>query len=123
MIWRWLTTTAALFVAVTLIPGLSHDGTVLQLFLVAAVFGLVNALLKPLVMLLTCPFILLTFGLFTLVINALMLMATAWVSARWELGFSVSGFWAAFFGGLLIGLVNTALTGSTMKAGKEREEK
>ncbi len=110
LLWRWLSTTAALFVAVTVVPGITYIGTPFGLFVVAAVFGLVNALLKPLVTLLTCPLILVSFGLFTLVINALMLLATARVSASWNLGFDVTGFWAAFFGGLLVGLVNTALS-------------
>lgn len=110
MLWRWVSTTAALFIAVTLIPGITHDGSLLSLFLVAAVFGLVNATLKPLVAVLTCPLILLSFGLFALVINALMLLATSWLSSRWGLGFSVTGFWPAFFGGLLIGVVNAMLT-------------
>lgn len=110
LLWRWLSTTAALFLAVSLVPGIRFTGPILQLFVVAAIFGLVNATLKPLLAFLTCPLILLTFGLFTLVINALMLLATAWFSTAWGLGFSVSGFWAAFVGGLLIGLVNTLLT-------------
>lgn len=110
MIWRWISTTAALFVAVTIVPGITFDGPILNLFLVAAVFGLVNALLKPIVTLLTCPLVVLTFGLFTFVINALMLLVTSSLSARWGLGFSVASFWPAFWGGLLIGIVNTILS-------------
>ena len=59
--------------------------------LVAAVFGLVNSLLRPLLTVLTCPLIVLTLGLFTLVINALMLLLTGWLSARWNLGFARRG--------------------------------
>ena len=51
-----------------------------------------------------------TLGLFTLVINACMLLLTGWLSARWDLGFSVTGFWAAFFGGLVVGLVSVLLS-------------
>jgi putative membrane protein len=59
---------------------------------------------------LTCPLIVVTLGLFTLVINALMLLVTGWLSARWDLGFTVSGFWAAFWGGLVVGLVSLMLS-------------
>ena len=67
-----------------------------------------NSLLRPLLTVLTCPLIVVTLGLFTLVINALMLLVTGWLSARWDLGFAVSGFWPAFWGGLVVGLVSLA---------------
>ena len=69
-----------------------------------------NSLLRPILTVLTCPLIVVTLGLFTLVINACMLLLTGWLSARWDLGFSVSGFWAAFFGGLVVGLVSVVLS-------------
>ncbi len=93
----------------TLGSRLLHHGTrlqrrpSLQLLLVAAVFGIVNSLLRPLLTVLTCPLIVLTLGIFTLVINALMLLVTGWLSTRWDLGFTVSGFWPAFWGGLVVG--------------------
>jgi len=59
---------------------------------------------------LTCPLVLLTLGLFTLVINALMLRLTGWISGLFDLGFYVDGFWPAFWGGLIIGIVSTILT-------------
>jgi putative membrane protein len=68
---------------------------------------------------LTCPLILVTLGLFTLVINALMLMLTGALSERWGLGFIVTGFWAAFFGGLVVGLVSVVL--SLLLPGKREE--
>ena len=61
-------------------------------------FGLVNSLVRPLLTVLTCPLIVITLGLFTLVINAVMLMLTGWLSESWDLGFSVTGFWPAFWG-------------------------
>jgi putative membrane protein len=70
----------------------------------------VNSLLRPLLTVLTCPLIVLTLGLFTLVINAVMLMVTGWLSARWDLGFTVAGFWPAFWGGLVVGLVSLMLS-------------
>ena len=107
---HWLLNAAALWAAAALIPGLEFTGGPGRLLLVAAVFGIVNSILRPLLTVLTCPLIVITLGLFTLVINALMLLVTGWVSESWNLGFAVSGFWAAFFGGLVVGLVSTALS-------------
>lgn len=107
---RLLVNAAALFVAAWIVPGIRHDGSLLSLLVVALVFGIVNSLLRPLITLLTCPLILLTLGLFTLVINALMLMVTGLLSGQLGLGFHVDGFWAAFVGGLIVGLVSVVLS-------------
>jgi putative membrane protein len=107
---HWILNAAALWAAAALIPGLDFTGGLGSLLLVAAVFGIVNSTLRPLLTILTCPLIVLTLGLFTLVINALMLLVTGWLSESWGLGFAVSGFWAAFFGGLVVGLVSTVLS-------------
>jgi putative membrane protein len=110
LVLHWLLNAAALWLAAWLLPGLDFQGTVLQLLMVAAVFGIVNSLLRPILTVLTCPLIVVTLGLFTLVINALMLLLTGWLSVRWDLGFSVTGFWAAFFGGLVVGLASVFLS-------------
>jgi putative membrane protein len=110
LVLHWLLNAAALWLAAWLLPGLDFQGTLLQLLLVAAVFGIVNSLLRPILTVLTCPLIVVTLGLFTLVINALMLLLTGWLSVRWDLGFSVTGFWAAFFGGLVVGLASVLLS-------------
>jgi putative membrane protein len=107
---HWLFNAAALWVAAYFLTGLDFDGTIVQLLLVAAVFGIVNSLLRPLLTVLTCPLIILTLGIFTLVINALMLLVTGWLSTRWGLGFTVTGFWPAFWGGLVVGLVSLLLS-------------
>jgi putative membrane protein len=107
---HWILNAAALWVAAALIPGLDFNGGLGRLLLVAAIFGIVNSTLRPILTVLTCPLIVLTLGLFTLVINALMLMVTGWLSEGWNLGFTVSGFWAAFFGGLVVGLVSLILS-------------
>jgi putative membrane protein len=107
---HWGFNAIALWVAAYFITGLDFTGDLLHLILVAAVFGLVNSLLRPLLTVLTCPLIVLTLGLFTLVINALMLLVTGWLSARWDLGFSVAGFWPAFWGGLVVGIVSLVLS-------------
>ena len=108
---RWLVTTVALYLAVVLVPGIMFDEShgAWRLILVALVFGGVNALLRPLLTLLTCPLILVTFGIFFLVVNALLLMATSWASLKLGLGFTVTGFWPAFAGGLVVSIASTVL--------------
>ncbi len=107
---RWLINTLALYLAVQIVNGVHYDKGPLGLLIVAAIFGLVNSTLKPLLTILSCPLILFTLGLFTLVINALLLMLTAWLSAQFDLGFRVDGFWPAFWAGLLIGIVSVFLS-------------
>jgi putative membrane protein len=119
---HWILNAAALWAAAALIPGLAFTGGPGKLLLVAAVFGIVNSTLRPLLTILTCPLIVLTLGFFTLVINAVMLMVTGWLSESWNLGFTVSGFWPAFFGGLVVGLVSMILSvGLAPKPSKDQE--
>lgn len=107
---RLLINAVALFAAVKLIPGMHFTGGIGQLLLVAFVFGLVNAVVRPILTLLSCPLIVVTLGLFLLVINAVMLWLTSWLSTRFALGFQVDGFLTALLGGLVIGIVSTVLT-------------
>jgi putative membrane protein len=106
LIIRLFVNAVALWVAARVLDGIELPEEILPVLLVAAVFGLVNALIKPLVFLLSLPVVLLTLGLFTIVINALMLMLT---DALMD-SLTVSGFWAALLGSLLISLVSTALS-------------
>ena len=103
---RILVNAAALWIATKIVPGVEHTGTLVSLLLVALVFGVLNAIVRPLLKLLTCPLILLTLGLFTFVINALMLWLTSAVSERFGLGFHVEGFVAAFLGALVVTVVS-----------------
>jgi putative membrane protein len=107
---RILINAAALWLATRIVPGVEHTGPALSLLLVALVFGVINAIVRPLLKLLTCPLILLTFGLFTFVINALMLWLTSAVSGALGLGFHVAGFIAAFLGALVVTVVNLILS-------------
>ncbi|GAA3897201.1 phage holin family protein [Streptomyces lacrimifluminis] len=79
------------------------------LIVVALLFGLVNFLVKPLVQVLTFPLFILTLGLITLVVNALMLLLTSWLADKFDLSFHVEGFWTAVLGGLIISIVSWAL--------------
>ena len=110
MILRVLINAAALWVAVRFVPGLSFDGEPLLLLGVALVFAVVNTIVKPIVTLFSLPAVLLTLGLFLLVINALMLWFTGWISTRLGLGFHVQGFGPAFLGAIVVGLVAWALS-------------
>jgi putative membrane protein len=107
---RLLVNAAALWVATVLVPGVSYHGGPLPLLAVALVFGVLNASLRPLAKILTFPLIILTLGIFALVINGLMLWLTSSLSSALGLGFHVSGFWAAFWGGLVVSLVSTVLS-------------
>ncbi|MEU9244927.1 phage holin family protein [Streptomyces shenzhenensis] len=104
----------ALAVAVWLLDKITLTGDstakkVWTLILVALVFGLVNFLVKPIVKILTFPLFILTLGLITLVVNALMLLLTSWVCDKLDLSFHVEGFWTAVLGGLIISIVSWAL--------------
>jgi len=107
---RLLVNAAALWVATQIVPGVSYSGGPLPLLGVALVFGVVNAVIRPVAKILTFPIIILTLGIFALVINGLMLMLTSALSSALELGFHVSGFWAAFWGALVVSLVSTILS-------------
>ena len=111
LILRLIINAIALFAATKVgIPGLSFEGSWVTIVVVAFIFGLVNALIRPLLTLLTCPLILLTFGLFTLIVNAMLLALTGWVAGQAGLGFTVNGFWAAFVGALVVSVVSWALS-------------
>lgn len=101
---------AALWAATQIVPGVRHDGPWTSLLLVALVFGVLNAVVRPILKLLTCPLIILTLGLFTFVINALMLWLTSTVSETMNLGFHVAGFVPAFLGALIVTLVSVLLS-------------
>ncbi|MFF6827831.1 phage holin family protein [Streptomyces longwoodensis] len=104
----------ALAVAVWLLDKITLTGDstgkeVGTLIVVALLFGLVNFLVKPVVQVLTFPLFVLTLGLITLVVNALMLLLTSWLADKLDLSFHVEGFWTAVLGGLIISIVSWAL--------------
>jgi putative membrane protein len=119
---RLIINAAALWVAVRLVPGISFDGNPVLLLVVALVFGVVNTILKPIVTLLSLPAVLLTLGIFLLVINALMLWFTGWLSTSLGLGFHVAGFGAAFLGGIVVSLVAWALSVFLDQPRREQEK-
>ena len=122
---RWAITAFALFVAAWLVPGIVVDGNGWVLYAVMAVIlGLVNAIVRPVLKLLTCPLIVLTLGLFVLVINALTLWLSSSIAVRWfDVGFYVDGFWPAFWGALIVSAVSVVLSVFVKEDDKERDEK
>ncbi|WP_420644947.1 phage holin family protein [Candidatus Leptofilum sp.] len=106
---RLVVNAVAIWAAVQLVPGLIYEGSTASLLLVALVFGVVNALVRPLLLLLTCPFIILTLGLFVLVINTIMLSLTVWLSGIFDLGLTSTGFWATFLGAIVISIVSSII--------------
>jgi putative membrane protein len=110
---RWVIISLALFVAARLVPGIEVAGTGWIAYAVmAAVLGLVNSIVRPILKLLTCPLILLTLGIFTLVINAVTLLLSSAI-VNWldlDIVFAVNGFWPAFWGALIVSIVTAILS-------------
>lgn len=120
IVWRLLINAAALWAATRLIPGIVFDGDWRLLFVVALVFGVLNACVRPILTLLTLPLLIVTLGLFTFVLNALMLWLTSAVSDALGLGFHVEGFRAAFLGALVVTVVSFMLSLFVGSAQRER---
>lgn len=124
MIIRFLVSALALAAATWLMPGiwLGTDGepanAALTLLIVAAIFGLVNALVKPLFVFVTSPLLLITLGFFLLVINAALLMLTSWVCAQLGVAWGVRGFGDAFWGAALVSIVSFILNSFVGRRGE-----
>ncbi|WP_226997211.1 phage holin family protein [Tessaracoccus aquimaris] len=122
---RLIVTALATAAAVWLVPGISltaSDTTdkVVTLLIVALIFGAVNAVIKPIVSVMSTCLIVLTLGLFMLVVNALMLMLTSWIGTQFGIGFHVDGFWSALFGSIIISVVG-AILGGLLGSGKKQD--
>ena len=101
---------AALWVATRLVDGISFTGTIPTLLGVALVFGVLNVVLRPILTFLTFPFFILTLGLFTFVLNAVMLLITSAASEALGLGFHVDGFVPALIGALVVSIISYGLS-------------
>ena len=111
---RLLASAAALAVATAAVPGIeiqaaSLGSRILTLIGVALIFGVVNAVIKPIVKIVGCLFYVLTLGLIGLVVNGLLLWLTSWVAGKLNLPFHITGFWPAFWGALIISVVSWLL--------------
>ncbi len=110
---RWVVNAVALYAAIIIVPGIQLQNDQANqwfaILLLALVFGLLNALLRPLIVMLTCPLIILTLGLGTLLINTFLFYLTGVIGNQFGWGFTVDGFWAAFLGALVVSLVSIVL--------------
>ena len=111
---RVLASAAALAVATAVVPGIelqtaSLGSRILTLIGVALIFGVVNAVLKPIVKTVGCVFYVLTLGLIGLVVNGLLLWLTSWLAGKLNLPFHITGFWPAFWGAIIVGVVSWLL--------------
>ncbi|MBX3011091.1 MAG: phage holin family protein [Caldilineaceae bacterium] len=107
LIIRLVINAVALWVAGYLVPGIHLTGDGVGIVIAAIIFGVINAFIKPIVDFFTCPFYIITLGLFTFIVNALMLMLTSSISGG---RLVVEDFWAALLGGIVIGIVSMLLS-------------
>jgi len=107
---RWFINAVALYAAVWIVPGIEYLGDWVGILWLALIIGLLNALVRPLLKFLTCPLIILTLGLFTLVINTGMLLLTRTIGQSLGIGLSVDGFWSALLGSLVMSLVSIIMS-------------
>jgi len=124
MLVRFLASAAALAVATWLVPGITVEkpdltSEVITILIVAAIFGVVNTIIKPLFKFVSAPLILITLGIFLLVINALLLLLISWLAAEMGVGWHVDGFGSAFLGGLIISVVSFILNAFFGKKGEQ----
>lgn len=119
---RLLINAAALYVAIFFLNGrgiIPQSTDWVSLLWLALIFGLVNAILRPLLIVVGCPFIILTLGLGTVLINTLLFYLAGEIGTRFGVGFTVTGFWPAFFGALIVSVVSVILS-SIFKERKHR---
>jgi putative membrane protein len=108
---RWVITSLSLLMAAWLVPGIRVESSGVATFAaMAVILGLVNAVVRPLLKLMSCPLIILTLGFFVLIINGFTLWIASGIAIRWfHVGFYVDGFWAAFFGAIIVSIVSVVL--------------
>ena len=109
---RWVINAVGLYLAIFLLNGRGVDfrGSWVSIIWLALIFGLVNAFLGPLLKFLTCPLIILTLGLFTILINTFLFWLTGWIGQSFDLGLTINGFWPALLGGLIMSVVSVILS-------------
>ena len=109
---RWVINAIALYLAILILPGIDLESGLVSIIWLALIFGLINALLRPLISILTCPLILLTLGLFTLVINTFLFWLTSVIGQYFNLELVIADpvWWNAFLGGLIVSIVSVVMT-------------
>ena len=107
---RWAINAVAIFLAIRLVPGITLESGWQSVIWLALILGLVNAFLRPLLTLLTCPLIIVTLGLFTLLINTFLFWLTGQIGQFIGIHITFAGFWPVFLGGLVISVVSIFMT-------------
>jgi putative membrane protein len=108
---RWIITAIAAYAAVWFLPGISIQGnTIVGALVMAVTMGFANAIIRPILTLLTCPLVLLTLGLFMLVINALVFMFAGWLTQFFGVTYTIDGFWTALLGSIIVSIVSFMLS-------------
>lgn len=112
---RWVINAVALWITTLIVSGIEVTAattvrSILTLIVVALIFGLVNAILKPVIHLFGCVFYVITLGLFALLVNALLFLLVDWLAGVFKLPFEINGFWPAFWGAIVMGIVSWALS-------------
>jgi putative membrane protein len=107
---KWLVNTISILLAIKFVPGIVYAGEWWGILIVSVIFGLVNTFIRPFIKLFALPLLILSLGLFTFFINAMMLSLTSWLSDKFQLGFHVEGFKASFFGALVISIASLILS-------------
>src|SRR5688500_13642400 len=112
LVMRWVINAVALYLSVLILPGIDLRSDLVSILLMALIFALVNALFRTLIQILTCPLILLTLGLFTLVINTFLFWLTSVIGQSFGFGLTISDpvWWNAFLGGLVVSIVSVVMT-------------
>ena len=118
---RWLVVMAALFVAAMIVPGIHVNGNWVAYAIMAALLALLNTTLLPILKALSCGMIILTLGLFSLVLNAMMFMLSSWLAQNlFNVNFVVDGFWPALLGSIIVSIATMLFVGSD-KSNKRRD--
>ncbi len=107
---RWIINAVAIFLAIRFVPGITLESGLLGVIWLALIFGLVNAFVRPLLKIMTCPLIILTLGLFTLLINTFLFWLTGQIGQFFGIMITINGFWPAFLGALVVSIVSVILT-------------
>lgn len=108
---RWAINTLALYAAIIIVPGIHAESkSWFALLILGLIFGLLNAILRPILKLLTCPLIFLTLGFFVLIVNTILFILTGLLGSQFHIGFTVHNFWAAFLGALVTSVVSFVLS-------------
>ena len=107
---RWVINVVAIYAAIWIVDGITLESGWISVLWLALIFGLINAFVRPLLKFLTCPLILLTLGLFTLLINTFLFWLTSQVGQAFGINMVIAGFWPAFLGGLVVSVVSVVMS-------------